>query len=139
MEYRRQPVYDIISIVRIRYYTETVIQIFKTYTETRIRCYIGIISRILTDSYRISKREYRLHLFIESLYNDTRESYLKNIQENFALHSPVYCPNTAEYGVKKTVFAVVLCSACLDRAKVFTDNSNLTILVDVQRLHGNIE
>ena len=30
-------------------------------------------------------------------------------------------------------------AACLDRAKVFTTNSNLTILVDVQRLHGNIE
>ena len=55
MKYTRQPAYDIISIVRIRYYTETVIQIFKTYTETRIRCYIGIISRILADSYRVKK------------------------------------------------------------------------------------
>ena len=45
-EYTRQPVYDIISIVRIQYYTETVIQIFKTYTGTRVRCYIVIFSQI---------------------------------------------------------------------------------------------
>ena len=51
------------SIVRIRYYTETVIQIFKTYTETRMRCYIGIISRILSDLYGVNKREYGLHVF----------------------------------------------------------------------------
>ena len=70
MEYTRQPVYDIISIVRIRYYTETTIQIFKTYTETRIRCYIGIMSRILTDSYRVNKREYGFNVFTESLYNE---------------------------------------------------------------------
>ena len=85
-EYTRQPVYDIISIVRIRYYTETVIQIFKTYSKTRIRFYIGIISRILADLYRVNKREYWLHVFIEPLYNDIRESYSKNIQENFVLY-----------------------------------------------------
>ena len=95
MEYTRQPVYDIISIVRIRYYTETVIQIFKTYTETRIRCYIGIIFCILADSYLMNKREYGLHEFIESSYNDIRESY-------FVLYSTIFCPNTGEYGVKKT-------------------------------------
>ena len=78
MEYTRQPVYDIISIVRIWYHTET-FQIFKTYTETRIRCYIGIISRILTDSNRVNKREYGLNVFIESLYNDIRKSYSKKI------------------------------------------------------------
>ena len=79
MEYARQPVDDIISIVRIQYYTETVIQIFKIYTKTRIRCYIGIIFRILADTYRMNKREYGLHVFIESLYNDIREGYSKNI------------------------------------------------------------
>ena len=55
MEYT-QPVYDIISLVRIRYYTETIIQIFKRYTKTRVRSYIGIISRILVDSYYVNKR-----------------------------------------------------------------------------------
>ena len=57
MEYTRQPAYNIISIVRIQYYTENVIQIFKIYIETRIRCYIGTIFRILADSYRVNKRE----------------------------------------------------------------------------------
>ena len=70
MEYTQQTVYDIASIVRIRYYTETVIQMFKMYTETRIRPYIGIVSRIYTDSNRANKREYGLHVFMESLYND---------------------------------------------------------------------
>ena len=111
MESTRQPVYDFILTVRIRHYTETVIQIFKAYTETRIRCYIGIISRILTDSYRMDKREYGSHVFIGSLYNDIRGSYSKNIQENFVLYLPVCCPNTGEYGAIKTLFTVVLCSA----------------------------
>ena len=75
MEYTQMPVYDIISIERIRYYTETVIQIFKTYTETRTRCYIGIISRILTDSYQMNKMKCGLHIFIEPLFSDIRESY----------------------------------------------------------------
>ena len=110
MEYRQHPVYDIISIVRIRYYTETVIQIFKTYTKTRIRCYIGIISRILADSYRVNKREYGLHVFIESLYNNTRENYSTNIKKI------LFCiqPHTAqiwENMVQKTLtFTVVLSS-----------------------------
>ena len=86
--------------MRIRYYTETVIQIFKTYTKTRIRCYIGIISRILADSYRVNKREYGLHVFIESLYNNTRENYSTNIKKNFVLHSTAYFPNMGEYGAK---------------------------------------
>ena len=72
--------------MRIRYYAETVIQIFKTYSKTRIRFYIGIISRILADLYRVNKREYWLHVFIEPLYNDIRESYSKTIQENFVLY-----------------------------------------------------
>ena len=101
MEYTQQPINDIISIVKIWYYTETVIKIFKTYTETRIRCYIGIISRILTDSYRVNKSECGLHVFIESLYNDLEKSYLKNNQENFVLYSTVFCPNTGEYRAKK--------------------------------------
>ena len=75
MKYTRQPVSDIISIVRIRYDTETVIQIFKTYSETCMHCYNGIISRILTDAYRVNKSEYGLHVFTESLYSDIRESY----------------------------------------------------------------
>ena len=67
--------------MRKLYYTET-------YTETRIRCFIGIISRILTDLYRINKREYGLHVFMESLCDDIRESYSKNTQERFVLYSP---------------------------------------------------
>ena len=54
-----------------------------------------IISCILTDSYRMNKMEYGLHVFIESFYNDIRESY-----SNFVLYSPVFCPNTGEYGAK---------------------------------------
>ena len=79
---------DIISIMRIQYYTETVFQIFKTYTEARIRCFIGIISRILTDSYRVNKKEYGQHVFIESLYNDIRENYSKNIKKNLFCIQP---------------------------------------------------
>ena len=96
----RYPAFDIILIVRIRCYTETVLQIFKIYTVTRIRCHIGIISRILTDSYRMNKREYGLHVSIEFLYNDIRESYSKNIQKSYVLFSPVFCPNMEEYGAK---------------------------------------
>ena len=100
MEYTRQSVYDIMLIVRIRYYTENVIQILKRYTVTRIRCYIGIISRILADSYRVNKGERGLHVFIESLYNDIRESYSKSMHENCVLYSIVFCPNAGEYGAK---------------------------------------
>ena len=46
----------------------------------------------------MNKRE---HVFIESLYNDIQESYSKNIRENYVLYSPVFCPNTGEYGAKK--------------------------------------
>ena len=99
--------------MRIRYYTDTTIQIFKTYTETHICCYIGIISRILTDSYRVNKREYGLRVFIESLYSDIWESYSINIQEIFFLYSIVFCSNTGEYGAKKPLFLVVLCSDSL--------------------------
>ena len=109
MEYTWQRVYDITLIVRILYYTATVIQIFKTYTITRIPCYIGIISRILTDSYRMNKREYLLHVFIESLYNDIREIYSKNIQENLENHP--YSVRKRKYTVQKNpVFMVVLWS-----------------------------
>ena len=87
MEYARQLAYDIISIVRMQCYTETVIRIFKTYIETRIRCYISISSGILADSYRVNKRKYGLHLFIESKYNDIREGYSKNMQENVVPYS----------------------------------------------------
>ena len=66
----------------------------------RIRCYIGIISCILTDSYRTNKREYGLHVFKESYYSDIRESYSKNIQVNFTLYSPVFSMNTEEYDTK---------------------------------------
>ena len=57
MEYTRQSVDDIMSIVRIQYYIETIIQIFKIHTETRVRCYIGLISCILAGTYRMNKRE----------------------------------------------------------------------------------
>ena len=75
--------------------------------------YIGIISRILTDSYRVNKREYGLRVFIESLYSDIWESYSINIQEIFFLYSIVFCSNTGEYGAKKPLFLVVLCSDSL--------------------------
>ena len=101
MEYTQQPINDIISIVKIWYYTETVIQLFKTYTETRIRCYIGINSRIFPDSYRMNKREYGLHVFIESLCKDLRKRYSKNNQDDFVLYLTVFCPNMGEYGAKK--------------------------------------
>ena len=110
MKYTRQSVYDIILIVKKRYYTETVIQIFKTYTVTLIRCYIGIVPRILTNSSRMDKRVYGLHVIIEVLYNDIRERCSKNIEQNFFMYSPVFCPNTGEYGAKKAVFTVVLWS-----------------------------
>ena len=58
--------------------------------------YIGIFSRILADSYRLNKREYRSHVFIELLYNEIRESYSKNIQENVVTYSTVFSPNTGE-------------------------------------------
>ena len=87
---------------------ETVIQIFKTYTETRIRCYICIISRILADSYQMNKMEYEWHVFIESLYSDIRLSYSKNRQENFVLYSPVFCKNTEEYGAKSSWWLYVV-------------------------------
>ena len=61
-----------------------------------------IMFRILTDSYRVNKREYGLHVFMESLHNDIQESYSKNIQKNFVLYSTVFCPNTEEYVAKKT-------------------------------------
>ena len=57
---------------------------------------------ILTDSHRVNKREYELHVFIESLHNDIRENYSKNIHKNFVLYSTVFCPNTGEYGAKKS-------------------------------------
>ena len=59
------------------------------------------MSRILTDSYRINKREYGLHIFIKSIYNDILESYSKNKQEIFVLYLPVFRPNTGEYDSKK--------------------------------------
>ena len=84
----------------MRCYAEIVIQIFKTYTVARLRCYICIISHILTDSYRMYKGEYGLHAFIESLCNDILESYSKNIRENYVPYSPVFCPNTGEFSAK---------------------------------------
>ena len=74
MEHTSQPVYGIVLFVRIQYYTETVIQIFKTYIVTRTRCYIGIISRILSDSYRMNKSKYGLHVLTEPLYDNKRGS-----------------------------------------------------------------
>ena len=79
-------------------------------TVTRIHCYIGIICRILTDSYRMNKREYGLHVFIESIYSDIQESYSKNILGNFAQYSPIFHPNTEVYRAKKPVFTVALSS-----------------------------
>ena len=42
----------------------------------------------------MKESEYGLHVFIESLYNDILESYSKNIQKNYVLYSPSFCPNT---------------------------------------------
>ena len=104
MEYTQQTVYDIVSIVRTQYYTETVIQMFKMYTETRIRPYIGIVSRIYTDSNRANKREYGLHVFMESLYNDI-ESVIQKIYQKilFCIHS---CSiGVREFSRKKTPYS----------------------------------
>ena len=90
--------------MRIRYYTETVIQIFKTYTENRICFYIGIISRILTDSYRVNKREYGLRVFIESLYSDIWKSYSINIQEFFFCIQP-YSARIRQNTVQKNPYS----------------------------------
>ena len=72
------------------------------YTATRIRCYIDIIQGILTysDSCLMKQRKYGLHVFIESLYNDIGKSYSKNVQKNYVMHSPVFCPNMGKYGAK---------------------------------------
>ena len=67
----------------ILYYTETVIKIFKTYTEMRIRCYIGIISRFLADSYDMNKREYGLHVFIESFFSFFIQWYTGKLLEKY--------------------------------------------------------
>ena len=58
----------------------------------------------------MNKREYRLHVLIQSLYNDIQEIYSKNIKGNFVLYSVIFCPNTTEYGSKNPVFTVVLCT-----------------------------
>ena len=93
-----QPVYDICENIVL--YRNRYSNIQNTYRNS-IRCYIRIISCILTGSYQINKMEYRLHVFIESLCNNIQESYPKNIKENFVLHSPIFIWNTGEYGEKK--------------------------------------
>ena len=90
--------------MRIRYYTETVIQIFKTYTESCIRCCIRIISRILTDSYRGNKREYGLHVFIESLYNEYGKIIQKIYRKIFFCIQP-YSVRIRENTVKKNPYS----------------------------------
>ena len=37
------------------------------------------------------------------------EIYSKNIEENFVLNSPVFCPNTEEHGANNPVIAMALC------------------------------
>ena len=53
---------------------------------------------------------------MDSLYNDILESYSKNLQENFALYSTVFCPNTGEYGAKNLVFKVVFCTIRFEKS-----------------------
>ena len=86
---------------------------FETYTVTRIHCYMGIISRILTDSNRMNKREYRLYVFIESLYNDMRKVMQKIYRKTlFCVHpySVRIRENMVQKKKKKIVLTVVLCS-----------------------------
>ena len=107
--------------MRIRHYTATVIQIFKIYTVTRIRCYIGIISHTATDSYRMNKTDYGLRLFIESSYNDIRVSYrnIQKIYRNIMFHIRPYFIWIRENKVqKKNLFTVVLCSDLLPTSKL---------------------
>ena len=66
--------------------------------------YIGIISRILTDSYRVNKREYGLRVFIESLYSDIWESYSINVQEIFFCIQP-YSARIREDTVQKNPYS----------------------------------
>ena len=89
------------SIVRIRYYTETVVQIFKTYTETRMRCYIGIISRILSDLYGVNKREYGLHVF-SSLYAMIYGNVIQKICRKNLFCIQAYSVRIQDNTVKKT-------------------------------------
>ena len=89
----------------------------------------------------MNKKEYGLYVFIESLDNDIRESYSKKIQEHFVLHSPVFCINTEEYGAKKPVFTVVLCTVWYRTAQpsniitsascVLVDTSTFSFFFDV--------
>ena len=77
-----------------------------TYTETRMRCYIVIISRILADSCIHSG----LHVFIESLYNE----YGKLFKKYTGKFCSVFNRILSEYGrircKKNPVMTVVLCS-----------------------------
>ena len=95
----------IILIARIQCYTGTVIQIFKMVTVAHIRSHIGIIFRILTDSYRMNERKYVLYVFIKSLYKYIRENNSKNIQGYYVLYLPVFCSNMTKYVSLKTPYS----------------------------------
>ena len=61
----------------------------------------------------MNKREYGLHIFIESFYSDVQQSYSKNIQEHFVQYSAVFCPNAGKCGAKNPYsrwFYVVNCN-----------------------------
>ena len=78
--------------------------------ETCIRCFIGIISRILADSYPVNKRKYGLHVFIEPLYNKCRkvtQKLYRKILFCIQLYSVRICKNAVQ---EKPVFTVVLSS-----------------------------
>ena len=88
----------------------------------------------------MNKRKYELHAFMESLYNDIRERYLKNIQGSYVLYSPAFCPNTGEYGAKRYriqggcflnlsfKFQPNVCNRCHDLIMMSMNLSNIAIL-----------
>ena len=59
----------------------------------------------------MNQKKHRLNVFLESLYNDKKESHSKNIHGNFVLYSPAFFANTGEYGAENPLFIVNLCSA----------------------------
>ena len=94
----------------VRYYTETVIQIFKTYTETRIRCYIDIISRILADSYRVNKRD-KGYMYSYIPYKMINGKVIQEIYSKILLCIQPFTAQMQENTMPKIpVFTVVLCS-----------------------------
>ena len=66
--------------------------------------YIGIFSRILADSYRLNKREYRSHLVIELLYN-VYGKIIQKIYRKMWFHIQPYSLRIRENKVQKNPYS----------------------------------